>query len=49
MSNFDSVAHSIKSQYKGIDNMQLAPNAVVTYIYPLTNNEKAIGHDLLKN
>ncbi|WP_176461689.1 sensor domain-containing diguanylate cyclase [Anaeromicrobium sediminis] len=32
-----------------ITSIQLAPNGIVQYIYPLEGNEKAIGHNLLKD
>ncbi|MBC7951029.1 MAG: PAS domain S-box protein [Rhodospirillaceae bacterium] len=33
----------------GIRSLQLAPQAVVRYVYPLKGNESVIGHDLLKD
>ena len=47
--NFDSIAAEIIETYGGIDNLQLAPNGVVTRIYPLAGNEAAIGHELLND
>lgn len=32
-----------------IDNISIAPNAIVKHIYPLEGNESAIGHDLLND
>lgn len=31
----------------GIRSLQLAPNAVVTHVYPVKGNENIVGHDLL--
>ncbi len=47
--NFDSLAADMIKSYGGISNLQLAPNGVVSRIYPLEGNEAAIGHDLLKD
>ncbi len=47
--NFDTLASEIIKSYGGITNLQLAPNGVVTKIYPLAGNEAAIGHDLLND
>ncbi len=47
--NFDAIAEHIINTYGGISCIQLAPHAVVSQIYPLQGNEKAIGHDLLKD
>lgn len=40
-------AKLILEQNKNIDSVQLAPNGVVSMIYPLEGNEAAIGHNLL--
>ncbi|WP_234122963.1 diguanylate cyclase domain-containing protein [Clostridium hydrogenum] len=40
-------AKLILKQNPNIDNVQLAPNGVVSMIYPLKGNETAIGHNLL--
>lgn len=47
--NFDSIAREMLSLYPGVDSLQLAPDGVVTFVVPLAGNEKAIGHDLLKD
>ncbi len=47
--NFDSLAAEIIKSYRGINNLQLAPNGVVTQIYPLAGNEAAMGHNLLED
>ncbi|XOB61825.1 PAS domain S-box protein [Campylobacterota bacterium DY0563] len=49
MSSFESFAKMLLSELKSVNNLQLAPNAVVEKIYPLKGNEKAIGHDLFKD
>ena len=45
--NFDVVAANLIESYGGIDSLQLAPDSLVSKIYPLAGSEKAIGHDLL--
>jgi len=47
--DFDSIAGDMIETYGGIDSLQLAPDGVISQIYPLAGNEKAIGHDLLKD
>lgn len=47
--NFDELAARMLQHYQGIGNLQLAPNAVVSQIFPLEGNEAAIGHDLLND
>ena len=44
---FDSIAADMIESYGSIDSLQLAPNGVVSLIYPREGNEKALGHDLL--
>lgn len=46
---FEEWAHAIYQSEIGIDSIQLAPKGVVQYIHPLEGNERAIGHDLLKD
>lgn len=46
---FDQFAEQIIRSTGGISNLQLAPDGVIRYIYPLAGNEKAIGHDLLRD
>ncbi|MCH8055512.1 MAG: CHASE domain-containing protein, partial [Deltaproteobacteria bacterium] len=47
--NFDALAAEMIRSYGGIGTLQLAPNGVVTQIYPMAGNEAAVGHDLLKD
>lgn len=47
--NFDSVAADLIKRYGGISNLQLAPDAIISKIFPLKGNEPAIGLDLKKN
>eukprot|EP00930_Biecheleria_cincta_P014885 TRINITY_DN12612_c1_g1_i1.p1 TRINITY_DN12612_c1_g1~~TRINITY_DN12612_c1_g1_i1.p1 ORF type:complete len:712 (-),score=115.65 TRINITY_DN12612_c1_g1_i1:185-2320(-) len=50
-SNFDAIAAGIIENYRGISNLQLAPEGTVSQIYPLVNekqdNRGAIGHALM--
>ncbi len=47
--NFDELAAHMIESYGGISSLQLAPDGIVTRIYPLAGNEAAIGHDLLND
>ena len=49
LQNFNTIADHIITNYGGISCLQLAPQGIVTQIYPLKGNEKAIGHNLLKD
>lgn len=46
---FDTLATEMIKLYGGISSLQLAKNGVVTKVVPLAGNEKAIGHNLLKD
>lgn len=46
-SHFDQYASDIMHWMRGISNLQLAPDGVITQIYPLEGSEKAIGHNIL--
>ena len=46
---FQRFARTLESNETGIRSLQLAPNSVVTHVYPLAGNEEAVGHDLLKD
>ena len=46
---FDTYAATLLQRMDGINNLQLAPNGVITQIYPLAGNEKAIGHNILND
>ncbi len=47
--DFTSICASMIETYGGISCLQLAPDGVVSQIYPLEGNEQAIGHDLLND
>jgi len=49
VSNFDSVAAQILSTNKDIDILELVPNGVIQYVYPLKGNENIIGYNILKD
>ncbi|WP_394128334.1 EAL domain-containing protein [Vibrio hepatarius] len=46
---FTTYAAEILSFSDLISNLQLAPNGIIEQIYPLAGNERAIGHNLLKD
>lgn len=47
--DFESLAAEMLPFYPGASALQLAPGGVVTQVHPLTGNEQAIGHDLLRD
>lgn len=49
ISNFDEYAETVLRSIRGVSNLQLAPKGVITNIYPLLGNERAIGHSILLN
>lgn len=49
ISNFDSIATQVIESGNDIDALQLVPNGVIKYIYPLKGNEKAIGYNILQD
>lgn len=47
--DFDAVATKMLGYYPGASALALAPDGVVRRIVPLPGNERALGHDLLKD
>jgi PAS domain S-box-containing protein len=47
--NFDSIGKKLLDSNQSIEAVQLVPNGVVKYIYPLEGNEAAIGLNILKS
>lgn len=45
--NFDKIAPKLVNSNASIDAVQLVPNGVIKYIYPLKGNEDAINYDIL--
>ena len=46
---FPEIAAEMLPLYPGVSALQLAPGGVLTHVVPLAGNEKAIGHDLLRD
>lgn len=46
---FEDYAPEILNTVQGVANIQLAPDGIITHIYPLAGNEKAIGHNILQD
>lgn len=46
---FDAVAREIMPYFTNVSHVCLAPNGVLTKVYPLKGNEKSVGLDLLKH
>lgn len=47
--DFEKLAQEMLPLYPGVSALQLAPGGVIRRSVPLAGNEKAIGHDLLKD
>ncbi|OED41985.1 hypothetical protein AB833_08320 [Chromatiales bacterium (ex Bugula neritina AB1)] len=47
--DFEKSASTVLQMIPGAKNLQLAPNGVLEYVYPMAGSEKAIGHDLLRD
>jgi diguanylate cyclase (GGDEF)-like protein len=47
--SFERYAQELISTFGGISNLQLAPQGVVSTIFPLAGNEKALGHNILRD
>ncbi|MCW3090904.1 MAG: domain S-box [Ferruginibacter sp.] len=46
--DFDSIAAQILASNSGIDVLELVPNGVIRYIYPLKGLENILGYNILK-
>ncbi|MCP4586898.1 EAL domain-containing protein [Pseudoalteromonas sp.] len=46
---FEEYADEVIATIGGISNLQLAPDGIIKFIHPLKGNEKAIGHNILKD
>ncbi|WP_306533959.1 ATP-binding protein [Geobacter sp.] len=47
--NFDALSAEMINVYGEISALQLVPNGVITQVYPLAGNEKAVGFDILRD
>ncbi|MFY0481376.1 PAS domain S-box protein [Flavobacterium sp. PLA-1-15] len=47
--NFDSIANQLIRNNQDIDVVQLVPDGIIKYVYPLEGNEAIIGYDVLNN
>jgi len=45
--NFDSIGRKLVDSNAGIDAVQLVPNGVIKYVYPLKGNDAALNLDIL--
>ncbi len=46
---FYHFSKELQGEQKGIRSLQLAPHAVIRYVYPSQENQAAMGHDLLSD
>jgi PAS domain S-box-containing protein len=47
--DFDKIGEKLVTKNSSIDAVQLVPNGVIKYIYPLKGNEAAMNYDILKS
>jgi PAS domain S-box-containing protein len=47
--NFDKIAPQLVDSNASIDAVQLVPNGVIKYVYPMEGNEEAINYDILNS
>lgn len=47
--DFDKIGEKLVTTNSSIDAVQLVPNGVIKYIYPLKGNEAAMNYDILKS
>jgi PAS domain S-box-containing protein len=47
--DFDEVAKKIKQTNPSVDELALVEGEIITYVYPLAGNEKALGHNIFKD
>lgn len=47
--DFNKIGHQLVSSNNTIDAVQLVPNGVIKYIYPLKGNEAALNYDILNS
>lgn len=45
--NFDALAAGMIKVYGGIDALQLVPGGVISQVYPMAGNERAVGFNIL--
>lgn len=49
VSNFDSIAAQILEADTDIDALELVPDGVIQYVYPLKGNEELLGYNILQD
>ncbi|MFN3942346.1 MAG: PAS domain S-box protein [Flavobacterium sp.] len=47
--NFEEFAEELLANNKHIDGVQLVPNGIIKYVFPLDKHKSAIGYNILKN
>lgn len=47
--NFESVAKQILENTTSVDVLELVPDGIITYVYPLEGNELVVGYDILSD
>jgi PAS domain S-box-containing protein len=47
--NFETYAESLLNNHEGVDVLQLVPDGVIEYVYPLEGNEEVIGYNIMED
>ncbi|EIA07346.1 PAS domain S-box protein [Flavobacterium frigoris] len=47
--NFDEIAKQLLASNNSINSVQLVPNGIISYVYPMQGNEAAMGLNILKS
>tara|TARA_R110000868_G_scaffold408293_3_gene690964 strand:+ start:31956 stop:35024 length:3069 start_codon:yes stop_codon:yes gene_type:complete len=47
--NFERVAKQILKNTTSVDVLELVPDGIITYVYPLEGNESVVGYDILSD
>ena len=49
VSDFENVGQSLVDELESVDVVQLVPDGVIRYVYPMEGNESVIGYDILED
>ena len=47
--NFEKIASNLVKNHKSVDVLELVPDGVIEYVYPLEGNESVLGYDILND
>lgn len=47
--NFEAIARKLLANHDNVDVLELVPDGIIKYVYPLKGNESVIGYDILSD